>query len=86
MDDILMGDCAMDVLLDDEAQEVCDAAEDALYDDYGEDIDAIADITDEDVDECDYDPEDESEYYENVDPIESDDNNDDFIDYQLDDE
>jgi hypothetical protein len=66
MDELLMEDGAVGAFLDSEADEISAAVDDLMYDN-GDDIDQIAEITDDDVENCDYDPESDSEYYEDVD-------------------
>lgn len=66
MDELLLEDGAMVALLDDESDELQQAM-DEVIEDTGRDIDDIAEITDEDVENFDYDPEAESEYYKDID-------------------
>lgn len=66
MDELLLEDGAMAALLDDESDEL-QAAMDEVIEDSGSDIDDIAEITDEDVENFDYNPEAESEYYKDID-------------------
>lgn len=69
-----------DYLLDDAANDIEDAEEDVLYND-SKDIDRVGDITDEDIEASDYDPEDDLEDY--IDSDYHDDYNDDVIEYEV---
>lgn len=70
---------AEDSMLDDAADEVIDASYEILSDD-GSDIDVIGDISDEDVEEFDYDP-DEEDIGED-DEVHYNDCNDEYIEYE----
>lgn len=78
MDELLYSDDAVDMALDDEAQELNDAVDDILHSD-GNDIDIIADITDEDVD--DYELDEDPDYYEDIEADYDEDDGDDCDDY-----
>lgn len=69
-----------DYLLDDAVNDIEDAEEDVLYND-SKDIDRVGDITDEDIEASDYDPEDDLEDY--IDSDYHDDYNDDVIEYEV---